>query len=276
MWSESFSSHTDSKPKGPQAVGMDVSFSAKHVYGIPEHASSFALKNTNGEGMGAYSEPYRLYNLDVFEYELDVPMALYGAVPFMLAHDATKTSAMLWLNAAETYIDIKDTDYGKQTHWISESGVLDVFLVTSSDPKEVFFAYAALTGFLALPQHFAIGYHQVLTHPSPAHHYPSFLPQCRWNYKSEQDVAEVDAGFDEHDIPYDVIWLDIEHTDGKQYFTWDKFLFPNPVEMQNKIAAKGRKMVTIIDPHIKRDSGYHVHSNALSNGYYVTNKVRIR
>ena len=26
----------------------------------------------------------------------------------------------------------------------------------------------------------------------------------------------MDAGFDEHDIPYDVIWLDIEHTDGKR------------------------------------------------------------
>ena len=32
------------------------------------------------------SDPYRLYNLDVFEYELDRRMALYGSVPLMLAH----------------------------------------------------------------------------------------------------------------------------------------------------------------------------------------------
>ena len=31
-------------------------------------------------------DPYRLYNLDVFEYELNNPMALYGSIPFMLAH----------------------------------------------------------------------------------------------------------------------------------------------------------------------------------------------
>ena len=31
-------------------------------------------------------DPYRLYNLDVFEYELDNVMALYGSVPVMLAH----------------------------------------------------------------------------------------------------------------------------------------------------------------------------------------------
>ncbi len=31
-------------------------------------------------------DPYRLYNLDVFEYELDNRMALYGSIPLMLAH----------------------------------------------------------------------------------------------------------------------------------------------------------------------------------------------
>jgi hypothetical protein len=28
----------------------------------------------------------------------------------------------------------------------------------------------------------------------------------------------VDANFDEFDIPCDVLWLDIEHIDGKRYF----------------------------------------------------------
>lgn len=31
-------------------------------------------------------------------------------------------------------------------------------------------------------------------------------------------------------------------------------------------------MVTIIDPHIKRDSGYDVHTEAERNGYYIKNK----
>jgi alpha-glucosidase (family GH31 glycosyl hydrolase) len=31
-------------------------------------------------------DPYRLFNLDVFEYEVGNPMALYGSVPFMIAH----------------------------------------------------------------------------------------------------------------------------------------------------------------------------------------------
>jgi len=55
-------------------------------------------------------------------------------------------------------------------------------------------------------------------------------------------LAQVDEAFDEHDIPYDVIWLDIEHTDGKRYFTWDKNAFSDPERMQNSLAAKGRKV----------------------------------
>lgn len=81
----------------------------------------------------------------------------------------------------------------------------------------------------------------------------------------------MDSNFDKFNIPYDVIWLDIEHTDGKRYFTWDKHHFPNPVEMQEKIKNKGRKMVTIIDPHIKRDNNYYIHSAAQREGLYVKN-----
>lgn len=47
LWEETFKSHVDSKPYGPTSVGVDISFpGSKHVYGIPEHADTFALKQT--------------------------------------------------------------------------------------------------------------------------------------------------------------------------------------------------------------------------------------
>ncbi len=54
--------------------------------------------------------------------------------------------------------------------------------------------------------------------------------------------------------------------------TWDKTLFPNPEKLQTDIASRGRKMVTIVDPHIKRDSAYPIFKNAEEKGYYVKNK----
>eukprot|EP01125_Pyxidicula_operculata_P013284 TRINITY_DN4392_c0_g2_i1.p1 TRINITY_DN4392_c0_g2~~TRINITY_DN4392_c0_g2_i1.p1 ORF type:complete len:954 (-),score=179.46 TRINITY_DN4392_c0_g2_i1:35-2896(-) len=263
-WENSFGGHSDPNEKGPQSVGMDVSFiGASQVYGIPEHATDFALKNTDGTD-GGYSEPYRLYNLDVFEYELNEPMALYGTVPFLMSHSSNVSAAVFWLNAAETYVDISRTKtdgilglFGSQTtsidsRWMSESGIVDLFFMVGSSPKQIFQQFTFLTGQPELPPTFAISYHQ-----------------CRWNYKDENEVAELHSKFEEHDIPYDVIWLDIEHTDGKRYFTWDKKNFPTPSRMIDSISKTGRKMVTIVDPHIKRDDNYYVHKIAKDNNYYV-------
>ena len=47
LWEETFKGHTDSKPRGPSSIGLDVAFiESKHVYGVPEHADSLKLKDT--------------------------------------------------------------------------------------------------------------------------------------------------------------------------------------------------------------------------------------
>lgn len=68
-------------------------------------------------------DPYRLFNLDVFQYELFNPMALYGAIPVMLSHSAQRTMGIFWLNAAETWVDISSNTAGKvrPTHTHSQS-----------------------------------------------------------------------------------------------------------------------------------------------------------
>ena len=49
QWEESFKSHRDSKPHGPEGISFDLNFpQTQHVYGLPEHATSFALKPTIG------------------------------------------------------------------------------------------------------------------------------------------------------------------------------------------------------------------------------------
>lgn len=58
----------------------------------------------------------------------------------------------------------------------------------------------------------------------------------------------------------------------RRYFTWDPSRFSGPLSMLNALSSKGRKLVVLIDPHIKRDSGYFVHNDATQNGYYVKNR----
>ncbi|CAH1961001.1 unnamed protein product [Acanthoscelides obtectus] len=266
-WEENFKSHHDSKPKGPSGIAVDITFpGAMRAYGLPEHADKLPLRTTNG------GEPYRLYNLDVFEYEVDSPMAIYGAVPVLYAHSPKHTVGFFWHNAAETWIDITNSkdenvmsslvnlvsgskESSVSAHFISESGIMDMFVLMGPKPRDAVKQYASLTGVAPLPQYFTLAYHQ-----------------CRWNYNDQDDVTSVVANFDIHDMPVDIMWLDIEYTDGKKYFTWDPVKFPNPDEMVNNLTSTGRKLVVIIDPHIKREAGYFLHEDAVANDYYVKNK----
>ena len=166
LWAENFKEHADSKPFGPTSVGVDVSFPhATFAFGVPEHASSHALHATDGsDANAAYREPYRLYNLDVFEYELDNPMALYGSIPMLLAHAPSgSTAGAFWNNPTETYVDIakpSTAGAGVATRWISESGVFDLFLLAGPAPKSALFQFTQAVGTQGLPPLFALGYHQ--------------------------------------------------------------------------------------------------------------------
>eukprot|EP01023_Acetabularia_acetabulum_P015407 TRINITY_DN17463_c0_g2_i1.p1 TRINITY_DN17463_c0_g2~~TRINITY_DN17463_c0_g2_i1.p1 ORF type:complete len:326 (-),score=54.15 TRINITY_DN17463_c0_g2_i1:136-1113(-) len=128
LWEETFKSHKDSKPKGPEAISFDVEFPGmSRVYGLPERATKLSLKPT--AGVNITSEPYRMYNLDVFEYLHESPFGLYGSIPFLLAHKLGQTCGLFWLNAAEMYVDVQDAEHEIQTQWIAESGVIDLFIM---------------------------------------------------------------------------------------------------------------------------------------------------
>ncbi|KAH9944606.1 alpha-glucosidase [Amylocystis lapponica] len=253
FWEEKFGSWTDAKPKGPESLSLDITFpNHGHVYGIPQHATRLSLPTTRGED-AHYSEPYRLYNADVFEYLADSTMSLYGSIPVMHAHSADSTVAIFNAVGSETWIDVAHaTPKSTETHWISESGILDVFIMPGPTPADVFGQYARLTGTPALPAHWALAYHQ-----------------CRWNYISSDDVRSVQKRFDEEDIPVDVFWLDIEYAEDHKYFIWDKKSFPDPLDMTHDVEALGRKMVVIVDPHLKRTSDYPVYQQANELGLLV-------
>jgi alpha 1,3-glucosidase len=99
-------------------------------------------------------------------------MALYGSIPFMLAHTPKRTTGLLFLNSAEMWVDVERTSTGilsgivgggssTATHWIAESGVIDVFVMLGSGPKDVMRQYSQLTGYTEIPPLFSLAYHQV-------------------------------------------------------------------------------------------------------------------
>jgi alpha 1,3-glucosidase len=256
-WDETFNSWTDTKPKGPESLSIDINFPRHpHVYGIPQHATRLSLPTTRGED-AVFSDPYRLYNADVFEYLASSTMSLYGSIPLIYGHSVSSTVGVFHAIGSETWIDVKHThpSQSTETHWVSESGILDIFILPGPTPEAVFGQYARLTGTPVMPPHWSLGYHQ-----------------CRWNYVSSDDVRSVQKRFDEEDMPVDVFWLDIEYAEDHKYFMWNDKTFPDPVEMTNDVAAVSRKMVAIVDPHLKRVSNYPAYQQASDLGILVKPK----
>lgn len=166
----------------------------------------------------------------MFEYLADSTMSLYGSIPIMHAHSVDSTVGIFNAIGSDTFVDIAyPTTTSAYTHWISESGILDIFIMPGPTPEDIFAQYARLAGTQALPAEWSIGYHQ-----------------CRWNYVSSDDVRSVAKRFDEEDMPVDVFWLDIEYAEEHKYFIWDKKTFPDPVEMTNDVAAIERKVRVVL------------------------------
>lgn len=201
-----------------QTVALDVAFpAAQRAYGIPQHAERLSLPSTES------TTPYRMFNVDYYGYPVFTKEALYGSIGVLYGVSTTTTSGVFWMNAAQTFVDIFDNeDNGMEAVFVSENGALELFVFGGPTLKDAVRQYTKLTGVAELPQYFSLGYHQ-----------------SRYSYMSQEEAETVVEEMDNNNFPMDTLWLDIDHTDGYRYFTWNQETFPDPIGMQNKIAETG-------------------------------------
>eukprot|EP00347_Sterkiella_histriomuscorum_P017870 403347661 len=264
QFTEMFDGFVDTNNYGPRAIGMDFEFNQEHLFGLPEHAIDFRLPDTYTY-QSSDQEPYRLYNVDVFPYKLNSTSALYGSVPFVMSHshlneDTVKGNCgIYWSNAAETWVDIytpntpespiqSESSLKRGLTFNSESGILEFVILMAPTPNLLQQKWADISGHAPMAPYWSLGYHQ-----------------SKWSYESAQEVVQMNFKFDQHGLPVDVFWLDIDHTSNFEYFTWNQDKFSNAtLEIMNELLnQRQRKVVVISDPHIKRNESYFVYRGIL-------------
>ncbi|XP_034000316.1 neutral alpha-glucosidase C [Trematomus bernacchii] len=88
LWKETFRQFVDVKANGPSSVGSDLSLHGfSHVFGLPEHADGLQLRDTRD------GDAYRLFNLDVFAYDLQSRLGLSRLVPLVPGPQTDRTLA---------------------------------------------------------------------------------------------------------------------------------------------------------------------------------------
>lgn len=127
------------------------------------------------------------------------------------------------------------------------------YYFAAGDAPRLLERYTELTGRHALPPLWLLGYHQ-----------------SRWSYYPEARVRQLAADFRAHRVPCDAIHLDIDYMRGYRVFTWDHRRFPDPPRLAADLLAQGIKLITIIDPGVKKDPGYSVYRRGLSGKRFCT------
>ncbi len=111
--------------------------------------------------------------------------------------------------------------------------------------------YTWLTGRMALPPLWSLGYHQ-----------------CRWFDYTQEAVEGIARRHRDERVPCDALWLDIEYMDGYRVFTWDTDKFPDADGMLERLGEDGFRVITIIDPGVKHEPGYPVYDEGVARDVF--------
>ncbi|MCX7950863.1 MAG: glycoside hydrolase family 31 protein [Clostridiales bacterium] len=222
----------------------------KKMFG-DEYFYGFGEKTGHLNKKGYY---YEMWNTDDPKPHVENYTTLYKSIPFFMTLRQKTAYGIFFDNTFKSYFDM-GKENSEYYYFGADNGNLDYYFIYGPSAIEVIEGYTYLTGRTPLPQMWTLGYQQ-----------------CRWSYTPESRVMEIAQNFRKRDIPCDVIYLDIDYMDGYRVFTWDREKFKNPNEFTEKLKEQGFKVVTIIDPGVKKDKGYYIYDEGIENGYFATDK----
>ncbi len=208
-------------------------------------------------GLGEKTLPFNKYGSWCTMWNSDFPAyavkfdPLYESIPFLLKADTSGAYGLFFDNTSRSTFDVGAAD-GDKLIYASAGGAFELYIITGKNASDVVRRFSELTGRMNMPPIWALGYQQ-----------------SRWSYYPEEKVLELAHGFRENQIPCDVIYLDIDYMDGYKCFTWSPKNFPTPRKMLDTLHDLGFKIVTIIDPGIKNEKGYHVYDSGVKEDVFV-------
>lgn len=184
----------------------------------------------------------------------------YLSVPYVVVETGGEYVGLLYENPCAPFIETGaattiPTEHVEPQDLLigAEDGLPRLWIITGPTLAEVTAKLARLVGPTPLPPLWALGYHQ-----------------SRWGYGGEADLVALDRSFAEHGIPCDGLWLDIDYMDGYRVFTYSKKGFPKGPE-KAVARVRGRKVVPILDPGVKREAGYGIYEDGQSQRVFCLN-----
>jgi alpha-glucosidase len=238
-------------------LGLD-----EHFYALGEKAHK--LDRRRGH--------FRMFNSDTPKYSEGTD-PIYQSIPFYISLEDNRAHGLFYDNSYRSHFDFGNS--GQEfTGYGVEGGQIDYYFIDGPSIKDVVRRYTELTGRIYLPPKWALG-HQA----------------SRWSYYPDRMVEKIADTYQQHDLPLDVMTLDIDYMQKYRVFTWDLKRFADPDGLARRLKAKGLHIVNIVDPGVKyqpqgvasakdqeqpelkdQSGSYYVYNQGSKNDYFVKRK----
>lgn len=179
-------------------------------------------------------------------------LSFYGAHNFLLVRDGSTCFGLFVDFPGKVYYDIGYTRHDLFS-FHTETPDYDLYLLSGGNENAICKEFRTLIGRSYIPPRWAFG-----------------LAQSRWGYKTEEDVREVARQYKEHDLPLDMICMDIEYMQDYADFTVNKERFPDLAKLSADLKAQGIRLVPIIDAGVRIDPNDPTCTEGLEKGYFCT------
>lgn len=177
-------------------------------------------------------------------------LSFYGAHNFLLVRDGSTCFGLFVDFPGKVYYDIGYTRHDLFS-FHTETPDYDLYLLSGGNENGICKEFRTLIGRSYIPPKWAFG-----------------LAQSRWGYKTEEDVREVARQYKEHDLPLDMICMDIEYMQDYADFTVNKERFPDLTKLSADLKAQGIRLVPIIDAGVRIDPNDPTCTEGLEKGYF--------
>ena len=224
----------------PDGSGWQLTLSEQAaVYGLGEMP----------RGINKRGWHYIANNTDESRHSED-KLSFYGAHNFLLVRDGSTCFGLFVDFPGKVYYDI-----GYSRHDLlsfhTETPDYDLYLLSGGNENAICKEFRTLIGRSYIPPKWAFG-----------------LAQSRWGYKTEEDVREVARQYKEHDLPLDMICMDIDYMQDYADFTVNKERFPDLTKLSADLKAQGIRLVPIIDAGVRVDPNDSTCTEGLEKGYF--------
>lgn len=209
------------------------------VYGLGERSHTLNLRG----------DTYSFWNYDQPDCDPGTD-PLYFCVPFFVTANDAGAFGLFFDNSYRGTADVGAND--DHVTFAFAGGEVCYYWMVGRDAMQVVRRYAQLTGPAPMPPLWYLGYHQ-----------------SRFSYAPADEVLSVAKSLRLHNIPADVIHLDIHYMEQFKVFTWDKIAFPDFEGMIERLHELGFKVVVIIDPGIKAEAGYRSYESGVASGVFI-------